>query len=224
MEATRILLATRKGLIVFERGASGWELAGEHFFAARISYATLDPRTETLWACLDHGHWGTKLQREHRAGEHVVLREPELQIALDDVYNCVAWRRGVAGLGEPPRAAAASIARRSHALARRVPPAALCPRSSRAPLQTHTSPRSHVAPRRDPGASDRSGKPAHVLGGRHDALCGPRAGARHATARAASPASATHATRERREGDTGGRAHCAISAAPLRLCCTAMSW
>ena len=67
MEATRILLSTRKGLIVFERGAGGWKLAREHFTAARVSYAFEDPRTETLWVCLDHGHWGTKL---HRSRDH----------------------------------------------------------------------------------------------------------------------------------------------------------
>ena len=68
MEATRILLSTRKGLIVFERGASGWKLAAEHFSEARVSYALEDPRNETLWVCLDHGHWGSKLHRSRDRG------------------------------------------------------------------------------------------------------------------------------------------------------------
>ncbi len=68
MPADRILFSTRKGLIVFERGATGWRLTSEHFSAARVSYAFVDPRDETLWACLDHGHWGVKLHRSQDGG------------------------------------------------------------------------------------------------------------------------------------------------------------
>jgi hypothetical protein len=39
----------------------------------------------------DQNGWS---QREHRAGEHVVLSDPELRIAVDDVYNGVALRQG----------------------------------------------------------------------------------------------------------------------------------
>ena len=53
MEAARILLSTRKGLIVFERGASGWKLAAEHLPAAHVSHAFEDSRTGILWAGLD---------------------------------------------------------------------------------------------------------------------------------------------------------------------------
>ena len=69
MEANRVLMATRKGLIVFERAAGGWKLASEHFSEARVSYACVDPRTGLLWACLDHGHWGAKLHRSRDCGQ-----------------------------------------------------------------------------------------------------------------------------------------------------------
>jgi Uma2 family endonuclease len=43
---------------------------------------TVVERTDSDWT-----------QREHRAGEHVVLRDPELRIAVDDVYRGVELRQ-----------------------------------------------------------------------------------------------------------------------------------
>lgn len=59
----RIVLGTRKGLLVFERNGAGWKLSSESHLGARVSYAAVDSRTGHLFACLDHGHWGTKLSR-----------------------------------------------------------------------------------------------------------------------------------------------------------------
>jgi len=54
-----LLLGTRKGLVTFEQnGAGEWQFVREDFRAIPISYAAADPRNGTLWACLDHGHWG----------------------------------------------------------------------------------------------------------------------------------------------------------------------
>jgi photosystem II stability/assembly factor-like uncharacterized protein len=62
-----LLLGTRKGLLTFAREGDGWRFVREDFRAAPISYAAADPRDDTLWACLDHGHWGQKL---HRSRDH----------------------------------------------------------------------------------------------------------------------------------------------------------
>lgn len=60
---SRLLLGTRKGLLIVERTASGWELITEHLPGVPFSYAMVDPRTGILWACADHGHWAQKLYR-----------------------------------------------------------------------------------------------------------------------------------------------------------------
>jgi photosystem II stability/assembly factor-like uncharacterized protein len=63
-----MILGTRKGLLLFEQHGGEWRFCREEFKAQPVSYATLDPRTGTLWAALDHGHWGTKLQRSEDVG------------------------------------------------------------------------------------------------------------------------------------------------------------
>src|SRR5262249_6679395 len=63
-----LLLGTKKGLMILERSGKSWELKHEAHKAVPISYAAVDPRTDTLWACLDHGHWGQKLHRSHDRG------------------------------------------------------------------------------------------------------------------------------------------------------------
>jgi hypothetical protein len=61
--ATQLLLGTRKGLLQLEKQNGEWQFVRESFRATPVSYAMRDPRTQTLWACLDHGHWGAKLHR-----------------------------------------------------------------------------------------------------------------------------------------------------------------
>lgn len=81
--ASRLLLATRKGLLILDRvptSSTGWSVTGHHFQGARVSYACRDPRTDTLWACLDHGHWGVKLHRSRDGGgtwDEVPLAYPD---------------------------------------------------------------------------------------------------------------------------------------------------
>jgi photosystem II stability/assembly factor-like uncharacterized protein len=64
-----LVLGTKKGLLILEQGAKGdWrsrpiELGGIH-----VSLAVPDPRNGTLWAALDHGHWGSKLSRSKDGG------------------------------------------------------------------------------------------------------------------------------------------------------------
>jgi hypothetical protein len=59
----RILLGTRKGLIVLDRMAAGWTAGRPHHAGIPVSYAAHDPRTGMYWAALEHGHWGPKLSR-----------------------------------------------------------------------------------------------------------------------------------------------------------------
>ncbi len=69
MPSSRLFLGTRKGLFTLERSNIGWEVSREQFKGAPVSYAADDYRNGAAWACLDHGHWGTKLHRSFNGGE-----------------------------------------------------------------------------------------------------------------------------------------------------------
>lgn len=65
----RILLGTRKGLIVLARSGSSWRVLRHAHLGIPVVYAFADPRTRTWWASLDHGHWGCKLSRSQDSGQ-----------------------------------------------------------------------------------------------------------------------------------------------------------
>lgn len=75
-----LILGTRKGLLVFERQDSGgWKRRSESHLGHPVPYGMLDSRhgdRGTLWASLDHGHWGSKLQRSRDLGESWEEIEP----------------------------------------------------------------------------------------------------------------------------------------------------
>lgn len=63
-----LILGTHKGLVIFRRNGKSWRVTQEAFPGIPVSHATVDPRSGTLWACLDHGHWGCKLHRSRDGG------------------------------------------------------------------------------------------------------------------------------------------------------------
>ena len=64
-----ILLGTRKGTVILDRTPSGWRPRSMAHAGIPVCYAARDPRDGTLWASLDHGHWGPKLSRSHDGGK-----------------------------------------------------------------------------------------------------------------------------------------------------------
>jgi hypothetical protein len=64
----RLLVATRKGLLMYERRGGGWELARTEFAGAPVT-AALSADDGTLYAALKHGHFGPKLHRSGDGGE-----------------------------------------------------------------------------------------------------------------------------------------------------------
>jgi hypothetical protein len=52
-----------------DRGKRGWEPALLGHAGVGVNYVTRDPETSTLWAALNHGHWGPKLSRSNDAGK-----------------------------------------------------------------------------------------------------------------------------------------------------------
>jgi len=63
-----LLLGTRKGTVILERKSSGWDPKPIVHEGIPVCYAARDPRDGTLWASLDHGHWGPKLSRSRDGG------------------------------------------------------------------------------------------------------------------------------------------------------------
>ena len=64
-----ILLGTRKGTVIFDRKDATWCPRPITHPGIPVCYAARDPRDGTLWASLDHGHWGPKLSRSRDGGE-----------------------------------------------------------------------------------------------------------------------------------------------------------
>ena len=67
----RFLVATRKGLFTIERGPSRlspWSIAATAFLGDNVSMVLTDPRDGTMWAALDHGHFGAKLHQSTDGG------------------------------------------------------------------------------------------------------------------------------------------------------------
>ncbi|MDH3709703.1 MAG: glycoside hydrolase [Cyclobacteriaceae bacterium] len=60
-EKNTLMLGTRKGLVTLKRHGQGWKHHSVSFLGIPVSLTYVDPRTDTWWACLDHGHWGQKL-------------------------------------------------------------------------------------------------------------------------------------------------------------------
>ena len=63
-----LLLGTRKGTVIIDRSNSHWQPRLIEHAGVPVCYAARDPRDGTLWASLDHGHWGPKLSRSRDGG------------------------------------------------------------------------------------------------------------------------------------------------------------
>jgi len=66
--ADRILLATKKGTLIFDRKKGHWTSRPIAHAGLAVSYAAGDPRDGTLWACMDNAHWGPALMRSRDDG------------------------------------------------------------------------------------------------------------------------------------------------------------
>jgi hypothetical protein len=58
-----LVVATRKGLFVLRRKGRRWTIEEPAFRGVNVSMCLRDPRDGALYAALDHGHFGVKLQR-----------------------------------------------------------------------------------------------------------------------------------------------------------------
>lgn len=63
-----LLVGTRKGLAVYKRKNNNWIYDRMDFIGIPVTIVYVDSRSNTWWACLDHGHWGVKLHRSKDEG------------------------------------------------------------------------------------------------------------------------------------------------------------
>jgi hypothetical protein len=59
----RCYVASRKGLFTVDRGATKWSISRAAFVGDNVTLAMCDPRNGYLYAALNHGHFGIKVQR-----------------------------------------------------------------------------------------------------------------------------------------------------------------
>jgi photosystem II stability/assembly factor-like uncharacterized protein len=64
----RIFVSTRKGLFTFARGESGWAIQQTAFVGDNVTLVLPDRRDGSVYAALDHGHFGVKMQRSRDGG------------------------------------------------------------------------------------------------------------------------------------------------------------
>ena len=67
--ALTALLGTRKGVFKLEQSNGRFRVAERGHLGIPVPYAMRDARTGTMWASLDHGHWGQKLTRSKDDGK-----------------------------------------------------------------------------------------------------------------------------------------------------------
>jgi len=58
-----LLISTRKGLITYTQKSGHWTQSALSFRGIPVCLTRYDPATSILWAFLDHGHWGVKIQK-----------------------------------------------------------------------------------------------------------------------------------------------------------------
>jgi photosystem II stability/assembly factor-like uncharacterized protein len=58
----KLLIGTRKGLVVFSKSTSGkWRFEDAHFLGIPVTMTHTVQSDNSWWVCLDHGHWGCKI-------------------------------------------------------------------------------------------------------------------------------------------------------------------
>src|SRR4051794_34319714 len=93
-------VATRKGLFtIAPSGRESWAVSRVSFLAENVSIVLPDPRDGTLYAALEHGHFGAKVQRSGDGGatwEEVATPayppQPEGEVEKDGIGRVLEWK------------------------------------------------------------------------------------------------------------------------------------
>jgi hypothetical protein len=94
----RIVVATRKGLFTVEAKASNWIVARADFVGDNVSCVLADARDGSVYAALEHGHFGVKLHRSARLGAPweecaapAYPKQPEGESDVDAMGRKIPW-------------------------------------------------------------------------------------------------------------------------------------
>ena len=89
----RVLVATRKGLFTLAKNGKGaWGVETIDFLADNVSIVMHDARDNTLYAGLDHGHFGAKLHRaDATKRDWVEIAAPAYPPKPDDCTDMDMW-------------------------------------------------------------------------------------------------------------------------------------
>ena len=92
----RAWVATRKGLFEFRRAASGWVIADVSFSGDPVNLTLADARDGSIYAALDLGHFGVKLQRrDSGATAWKEIAVPAYPPQPAERKEDVAWKLGL---------------------------------------------------------------------------------------------------------------------------------
>lgn len=72
----RLLVSTRKGLFVLRESGGRWSVASTSFLGDKVSLALHDRGDGAIYAALEHGHFGAKLQRSEDGGASFTEIDP----------------------------------------------------------------------------------------------------------------------------------------------------
>jgi len=67
--SSQLLIGTRKGLFLYERNQGKWAITQTAFLGAQVPMVLRDPSDQSLYAALNHGHFGSKLHRSTDGGK-----------------------------------------------------------------------------------------------------------------------------------------------------------
>ncbi len=61
-------VGTRKGIFIYRRSSSGWELKNKGFLGSEVNIVTFDSRDNSIYACLHLGYFGSKIHSSKDGG------------------------------------------------------------------------------------------------------------------------------------------------------------
>ncbi len=86
---TKVLVGTRKGMLVLERKEQSWKIVSDHFNGIPVNMVFENKFSGEWWVALDHGHWGNKLHHSVDKGntwkEIGAPKYPDGSLIKDDV-------------------------------------------------------------------------------------------------------------------------------------------
>jgi hypothetical protein len=86
-------LSTRKGLFELARDGAAWQIGASHFLGEPVSFTLADGRDGSLYAALNLGHFGVKLQRrDPGSAAWTEIAAPAYPLKPEESFDSVEWK------------------------------------------------------------------------------------------------------------------------------------